>query len=222
LKFGTPNLRYIFQYCVLFLEAFLFRDNISPTDTAKLKVFMPITSVDFWNHLNNSAYLRYAELARVNWFMRTNVWEFLKKNFGYHLAFSAVTLRFRREILAFETIQIHTRVVYWDKFTLYVEQKFVNANQGGFVHCVIYGQYTLTYKGKKVTSEVLGSTTRNRGLLMVPWNREALLETNFIDTWGEHGQNQELYECDLPKPKSLDAWMEFLTESSAESKANLK
>ncbi|ETO33685.1 hypothetical protein RFI_03415 [Reticulomyxa filosa] len=196
--------------------------NFEWTVTAVVGLVLALVKcpIDFWNHLNNAAYLRFAELARVNWFVRTNIWSFLRKKYKYNLVWTAVTLRFRREISAFETIEIHTRVIYWDKYNCYVEQKFVNPKKDNFVHCILYGQYTLTFKGKRVTPEVLENTIRNRGLLMVPWNLEGDLSTSHIDTWKD-GDNNELYECDLPLTKSLEGWIEFLTQSSAESKANL-
>ncbi|ETO31146.1 hypothetical protein RFI_05971 [Reticulomyxa filosa] len=214
LRIGVPNVRYVYQYGLMFLNLLLFDQIISPAATAKYTFYVPITN--FWNHLNNAAYLRYAELARVNWFARTNIWNFLKNNFGYHLAYTAVTLRYRREINPFQTIEIHTRVVHWDMFNFYVEQKFIDA-KSGFIHCVIYGQYTVTHKGKRVTPELL-ENTKNRGLLMLPWNLDSPLGKTHADTWSE---NKELYECDLPIPKSLEKWVEFLTQSSAESKLQL-
>ena len=98
--------------------------------------------------MNSAAYLRHAELARVDYFLRSNLRRELKQK-GFRIAFVALNIRYRRELRLFRSYRIETRPIFWDELQLIMEQRFVDPNTE-FVHTIIYGKYVLVKKGRKV------------------------------------------------------------------------
>ena len=98
--------------------------------------------------MNNAAYLRHAELARVDFFIRTKIWKQLSAK-NYALGFVALNIRYRRELRLFRSYSIHTRALYWNELELFIEQRFIDPNKN-FLHTIVYGKYVLTKNGKKV------------------------------------------------------------------------
>ena len=106
--------------------------------------------------MNNAAYLRFAELGRVDFFILTKMHSKLK-SFGYGLAFVSVNIRYRREIRFNTKFVIKTRAIFWDETTLIMEQKFCHINTD-FVYTIIFGKYVLIHLKTKRKVEF----TKNR------------------------------------------------------------
>lgn len=64
-RYGVPNLRYLL---LIFRDGYLRRneDNI-PAEMMEYEFTVTLTDIDPWLHMNNAAYLRYAEAARLAW-----------------------------------------------------------------------------------------------------------------------------------------------------------
>ena len=109
--------------------------------------------------MNNAAYLRHAELGRVDYFIRTSFWKQLKtKNYG--IGFVALNIRYRRELKLFHKYRIETRPIFWDDLQLIIEQRFVDPHTS-FLHTIIYCKYILTKNGKKVKRSITESLERD-------------------------------------------------------------
>ena len=201
--------------------------------------------------MNNAAYLRHAELARVDYFLRSNLRSELKRK-GFRIAFVALNIRYRRELRVFKSYRIETRPIFWDELQLIIEQRFVNP-ETDFVHTIIYGKYVLVKNGRKVRQSMNdlvpegihtvqfyehsammdGSPTGSmpRQIASVA-SCDSLSSMNGIskDTIGQYDDAEDssvfrnyhnTYQCRNEIPKSLKLWMQSLEQSSNESRMNL-
>ena len=66
LKYGVPNIRYFVQQSrSIYWNT---KENMMPSDMLDFEFTVSLTDIDFWAHMNNAAYLRYAEVGRFAWF----------------------------------------------------------------------------------------------------------------------------------------------------------
>lgn len=125
--------------------------------------------------MNNAAYLRHAELARVDFFIRTKIWKQLKTK-NYSIGFVALNIRYRRELRLFKSYQIHTRALYWNELELIIEQRFIDPNTN-FLHTIIYGKYVLCKNGKKVKRSINDDLSKD-GIHIIKFYEKPLINNN--------------------------------------------
>lgn len=128
--------------------------------------------------MNNAAYLRHAELGRVDYFIRTSFWKQLKKK-NYGIGFVAVNIRYRRELRLFKAYRIETRPIFWDELQLIMEQRFVDPDTD-FLHTLIYCKYVLIKNGKKVKRSI-ADCMEGDGFHMI----------DFYEKQGVNGKNED-------------------------------
>eukprot|EP00483_Globobulimina_turgida_P008484 UN08501 len=122
--------------------------------------------------MNNAAYLRHAELARVDYFVRSSLWKQLKTQ-QYGIAFVALNIRYRRQLTLFKKFEIQTRPIFWDELNLIIEQRFVDA-ETNFLHSLIYGKYVLIKNGKKVKRSITNNLVGD-GLHIIQFYEKPLI-----------------------------------------------
>lgn len=77
--------------------------------------------IDPWGELNNGRTLTLYDLGRVGFTLRVNVSSFMKEN-KWGFAIAGNTTRYRRRVLAFDRIEMHTKITCWDDRFFYFEQ----------------------------------------------------------------------------------------------------
>lgn len=83
------------------------------------------------NHMNNARYLRELDLARIDFYMRTGLYDEATKQKGTIVLVNA-NVRFRKFIPVFGRFKITTKVLYWTQDSLFLEHKFISKN--GLIH----------------------------------------------------------------------------------------
>ena len=79
--------------------------------------------VDVNVHMNYGAYLEVAELARVDWFVRTGVLAaWLPRR--WQPVVGSLSVEYRRELRPLVAFDVHTRVTGWDRKAVVIEQRF--------------------------------------------------------------------------------------------------
>jgi len=73
-------------------------------------------------HMNNARYLREVDLARIDFYMRSNLYDVVRSQRGMILL-SACNVRFRRFIGLFARFKITTKIVYWNDDSIFLEHK---------------------------------------------------------------------------------------------------
>ena len=80
--------------------------------------------LDINRHVNNGRYLTLADLARMDWFLRTGVFAAARQHQAFPVIGDAIA-KFRRDLKAFEAFEIHTRLLGWDRKWGFIEHRFV-------------------------------------------------------------------------------------------------
>jgi acyl-CoA thioesterase FadM len=75
-------------------------------------------------HVNNGRYLALADIGRIHWFVRTGVLRVARRQKALPVIGDAIA-KFRRDLKVFQTVEIHTRLIGWDRKWGFLEHRFV-------------------------------------------------------------------------------------------------
>ena len=79
------------------------------------------TDIDPWAELNNGRTLTLYDLGRMPLFQRTGLIAIMKKN-GWRGTVAGCSVRYRRRVQLFQTVEMRSRIVGWDRRFAYVAQ----------------------------------------------------------------------------------------------------
>ncbi len=79
-------------------------------------------------HVNNGRYLALADIARIHWFVRTGVLGVARQQKAFPMISDAIA-KFRRDLKLFQSFEIHTRLIGWDRKWGFIEHRFVRASR---------------------------------------------------------------------------------------------
>ncbi|MBN9888716.1 acyl-CoA thioesterase [Salipiger abyssi] len=91
--------------------------------------------LDMWNELNNGRTLTLLDLGRFPLAMRTGLIGALRRE-RWRLTMAGVVVRYRRRIQTFERVEMHSRLIGWDRRFLYIEQSLWKADGDCATHAV--------------------------------------------------------------------------------------
>ncbi|WP_111735296.1 acyl-CoA thioesterase [Roseovarius amoyensis] len=77
--------------------------------------------LDIWMELNNGRTLTLYDLGRLPLIWRTGLWRGLRRR-GWGLTMAGASVRYRRRIRMFETVEMRSRTLCWDDRFFYIEQ----------------------------------------------------------------------------------------------------
>ena len=84
--------------------------------------------LDFNFHVNNGRYLALADIGRIHWFVRTGVLGVARQHKAFPVVGDAIA-KFRHDLKVFETFEIHTRIIGWDRKWGFLEHRFVRKDR---------------------------------------------------------------------------------------------
>ncbi|XP_069697361.1 protein THEM6 [Periplaneta americana] len=120
----------------------LFQKKVRVLDGSTIYGFCTTQDVDiFLRHMNNARYIRELDFARFHFYDRTNLYREVTKMKGNALQ-GASYIRYRRTIPIFTAYKVHTKLVYWDEKSIYLEQRFVTLRDG-FIRAVILSKQNI-------------------------------------------------------------------------------
>jgi acyl-CoA thioesterase FadM len=102
------------------------RMNLLDTSCVRLRAWP--NDLDFNLHVNNGRYLTLADLGRFDWFVRTGVLQAARRHGAIPVIGDAIA-KFRREINAWQTFEIRSRLIGWDERWGFLEHRFVRGNR---------------------------------------------------------------------------------------------
>ena len=79
------------------------------------------TDLDLSLHMNNGRYLTLMDLGRLDFMVRTGLWRPLMKHRWTPIA-SGIAIRFRRELVFLDKVDLETRLLTWNDVTVVMEQ----------------------------------------------------------------------------------------------------
>jgi acyl-CoA thioesterase FadM len=79
-------------------------------------------------HVNNARYLALADIARMHWFVLTGVLAVARQHKAFPVIGDAIA-KFRHDVKVFETLEIRTRLIGWDRKWGFMEHRFVRRDR---------------------------------------------------------------------------------------------
>ncbi len=90
----------------------------------KLRMRVLPNDLDFNMHMNNSRYLTIMDLGRVDFILRTHLFQEMKKIKAIPVL-STAQMRYRIPLEPFREYDLETRMVCWDNKWLYIQHRFI-------------------------------------------------------------------------------------------------
>jgi len=145
------------------------------------------SDIDRYLHMNNSRYLRHADFARLDWFVRMGLYDKMKLA-NIIFVQGSFTIRYRRSLAPFASFRVETRAIEYRDNAIIYEQLFIN-NATNFVHAVGMGQFVMqTNKNNPVQNleDLIGKEDFTSGCLEIDGTRgfEAHVQwINMMEEW---------------------------------------
>lgn len=109
-------------------------------------------------HMNNARYFREVDLARIDFYIRSRLFDVVRSQKG-QILLGAANVRFRKFIGLFDRFKISTKITYWNEDSIFIEHRFIGKN--GFVHATLLCQQRMVNCSGEVVMDILlkqGST----------------------------------------------------------------
>lgn len=104
--------------------------------------FCSINDIDmFLTHMNNARYQRELDFARVDFLIRTQIYQTITKLQGKAFFVGAVNVRYRVPIKLFSGFKITSKLLYWDTKSIFLEQNFVG--KSNIIHARFLSKITV-------------------------------------------------------------------------------
>jgi acyl-CoA thioesterase FadM len=110
----------------------LMRAGVSLIGASKVGLLTPTrvmlrawpNDLDINLHVNNGRYLALADIGRIHWFVLTGLLRAAREQGAFPVVGDAIA-KFRRDLKAFQAVEIHTRLLGWDQKWGFIEHRFV-------------------------------------------------------------------------------------------------
>lgn len=76
------------------------------------------------DHMNNARYFRELDFARIDFYLRTGLYDIAQKNHG-QIILGAANIRFRKFIRLFARFSITTKIIYWNDDSIFLEHRLI-------------------------------------------------------------------------------------------------
>lgn len=106
----------------------LARPRCGLLDESVVRVRIWPNDLDINGHVNNGRYLTLADLARLDYVVRSGLARLALRERAVPVM-GDVTAKYRRELRLFEAIEIRTRLLGWDAKWSYLEHRFVRGSK---------------------------------------------------------------------------------------------
>jgi len=98
------------------------RVDLLSNTRVSLRVWPNDLDINF--HVNNGRYLALADIGRIHWFVLTGVLDAARRQKAHPVVGDALA-KFRRDLKAFESFEILTRLIGWNQKWAFMEHRFV-------------------------------------------------------------------------------------------------
>ncbi|XP_067638920.1 protein THEM6 [Eurosta solidaginis] len=173
-------------------------------------------------HMNNARYLRELDFARVDFYERTDLYRTLKAR-GGSVFQGAATIRYRRFIRPYHCFQIHSRIIYWDDQSVYMEHRFVQPSDQ-FVHAIaVCRQRIIDCSAHDVMNDLLTPKSMqvqtSNNIVSCAVSPESNIVTSITNLdLAENGQTRVKLKPDVPP--EIQKWIEYNELSSKNLRTN--
>jgi len=155
------------------------RPRLTPDEVSVIQVRVWPHDLDLWGHVNGGRYLTLSDLGRLDFSVRTGLFEVVRRH-RWTMPMGAAALRFRRPLRLFHTCDLHTRLLGWDDKWGYMETRFVRNDHT--VATVVNKAMVRGPDGTVPPKELLRLLGIDRGMLPVPEHIRRWVEAESIAT----------------------------------------
>ncbi|MHC8357992.1 thioesterase family protein [Pseudomonas sp. LB3P81] len=100
------------------------RKSVDPLASSSLRMTVLPNDLDFNGHVNNGRYLTLADVARMDFVLRTGAARVALKHRALPIVGDALA-KFRRDLKPFQRFDVHSRVLGWEGKWTFIEHRFV-------------------------------------------------------------------------------------------------
>jgi acyl-CoA thioesterase FadM len=111
-----------------------------PLDTLRVRSRALPNDLDFNMHVNNGRYLTFADLGRVDWFVRTGCFKVARQQKAIPVIGDA-NARFMRQMKAFDRFYVETRLLGWNQKWAFLEHKVIGSDDKIAAIIVVRGMF---------------------------------------------------------------------------------
>lgn len=104
------------------------KSNVELLSTTRVCMRVWPNDLDFNLHVNNGRYLTLADIGRMDWFVRTRLWDVAREEKALPVVGDAIA-KFRKELGAFQKFCIDTRMLGWDERWGFLEHRFIRGDR---------------------------------------------------------------------------------------------
>ncbi|RUO26021.1 thioesterase [Aliidiomarina minuta] len=133
----------------------------NPLDPLRVRSRALPNDLDFNLHVNNGRYFSFADLGRVDWFVRTGCLQVARQRKAIPVIGDA-TARFMRQLKAFDRFYVETRLLGWNEKWAFLEHKVLDKNDQVAAIIVVRGMFWNRKGG--LTPQELMEATGHKGL----------------------------------------------------------
>jgi len=108
-------------------------------------------------HVNNGRYLTFADLGRMDWFIRTGCFQAARKEKCIPVIGDA-TARFIRQLRAFDRFYVETQLLGWNEKWAYLEHRILDQQDRLVAIVVVRGMFWNKQTGGMTPQQLLAST----------------------------------------------------------------
>ncbi|MCC5855310.1 MAG: thioesterase family protein [Idiomarina sp.] len=128
-----------------------------PFDTLRVRSRVLPHDLDLNFHVNNGRYLTFADLGRMDWFIRTGCFQVARKQ-GCIPVIGDVTARYVKQLKAFDRFYIESRLLGWNHKWAYLEHRILNENDQLAALVVVRGMFWSKRSGGIAPAELIAAT----------------------------------------------------------------
>lgn len=164
------------------LLTYRWRGSIGLFETSRLTLRVTPGEIDFNFHMNNGRYFSAADMGRLDWGLRSQLWRRALRH-GWRPVAGDSNARFSRSLEPLSQYELRTRLLGWNDKWLFCEHRFVRHQQ---VHATVVVRYLfLSARGKvppAVVLEKAGHGTQSPALpeYVVRWHEAQELLTSAL------------------------------------------
>lgn len=161
------------------------RRRIALDQSSRLPLRVWPDDLDLNFHMNNARYFSNADLGRLDWWVRTGLWQRALAR-GWRPLAGDASARYSRSLQPFQRYELHTRLLGWNSKWFFAEHRFVA--RGG-VYAVLVVRYL--FLGRD------GSRPRPEEVLaLVGWQQGSPPLPRWVELWDE---GQERLSAELKR-----------------------
>ncbi|WP_165831930.1 thioesterase family protein [Aliidiomarina sp. B3213] len=108
-------------------------------------------------HVNNGRYLTFADLGRMDWFIRTGCFQAARKEKCMPVI-GDVTARFIRQLKAFDRFYVETELLGWSEKWAYIQHTILDKQNRPAAIVVVRGMFWSKEKGGMKPVDLLAAT----------------------------------------------------------------